>query len=216
MRIDDKIMDRFNELIATGENLLTSSSLSSDADVIEKAHQWIASSQNLLARVLGEKSEHYKNFLAKVSGKKTLLSFIIPPMRGILKAAKEDYEKDYLFNVRYLITADIFEDLLEQSEHLVKHGYFQPATVLAGCVLEDGLRKLCRRNKIICSSSRGIDKMAIALVKEGVFPKLVQKQIQVLADLRNKAAHGEWDKFKKEDTIRMIQDVRRIMTEYFS
>jgi hypothetical protein len=63
-------------------------------------------------------------------------------------AAQEDYEKGALFEVKSVIEAELFDDFLEQAEHLLQSGYFQPAAVIAGCVLEDGLRKLCEKHQI--------------------------------------------------------------------
>ena len=34
--------------------------------------------------------------------------------------------------------------------------------------------------------------MNAGLAKQGVYNKLTQKRITALADIRNKAAHGEW------------------------
>jgi hypothetical protein len=58
--------------------------------------------------------------------------------------------------------------------------------------------------------------MNAALAKQGVYSKLTQKRITVLADIRNKAAHGEWDEFTKTDVENMLRDVRHLMEEHFS
>ena len=56
---------------------------------------------------------------------------------GILRAAREDYANGYLFDIKQLIAAEVFDDLLEQAEHLLDAGYQEAAAVLAGAVLED-------------------------------------------------------------------------------
>ena len=90
------------------------------------------------------------------------------------------------------------------------------AAVIAGCVLEDGLRKLCDRNSIALPAKATIDPMNVELAKAGIYNKLWQKKITALADLRNKAAHGEWSEFTEKDVEDMIRDVRRFMEDYFS
>jgi HEPN domain-containing protein len=135
---------------------------------------------------------------------------------GILKAAKDDYENGYLFDTRTLIEAEVFDEFLEQAEELFKKGYYQPAAVIAGCVLEDGLRKLCVRNSTALSLKATIEPMNVELAKAGIYNKLIQKKITALADLRNKAAHGEWLEFTEKDVEDMIRDVRRFMEDYFS
>lgn len=54
----------------------------------------------------------------------------------MLRAAKDDYENGYLFDTRTLIEADVFDEFIEQAEELFKKGYYQPAAVIAGCVLK--------------------------------------------------------------------------------
>ncbi len=220
MHIDEKIKRRIDELIATGEQVLaTKRSLPKGVHGDHRldgqmASQWVTSVQNLLARVFGLESEHYKNFSLQVS-----MSLTFSPIyraQGILKAAKDDYENEQLFEVRRLIEAELFDDFLEQSEHLLNSGYYQPAAVITGCVLEDGLRKLCEKESISLQSKPKLDTMNADLAKAGVFSKLVQKQITALADLRNKAAHGQWDQFAKDDVVEMIQAVRRIMEKHFA
>jgi hypothetical protein len=53
-----------------------------------------------------------------------------------------------------------------------------------------------------------IDAMNSELAKKSLYNVLVQKRITWLADLRNKAAHGEWTEFDKTDVERMIPGLR--------
>ncbi len=65
---------------------------------------------------------------------------------GVLLAAQQDYEKDALFDVKRSVEADVFNDFLEQAEHLFDLGYYQPAAVIAGGVLAP-LRGAARRHR---------------------------------------------------------------------
>ena len=220
MRIDERITARLDELIRLGEQVLASRS-SPGRNVIgddrvdgQLAHQWVTSVQNLLSRVLGPQSEHYKNFTAKVQ---TSVSYS-PAVRaqGVLLAAKDDYLRGYLFDLRTLVEAEVMDDLLEQADHLLRAGYHAPAAVIAGCVLEDGLRKLCNRKAIDLPPKPKLDAMNAELAKVNLYNKLVQKRITVFADVRNKAAHGEWDQFSRADVEEMVTGVRRFMEEHFA
>lgn len=221
MDVDEKIEKRLDELLKMGEELLATrigpplGHIGGDDQVdLQLAYQWATSVQNLLVRVFGSDSEHYKNFSKQVE--KYLTYSPVFSAQGILKAAKNDYESEQLFDIRQLIEAELFDDFLEQAEHLVASGYYQPAAVVAGCVLEDGLRKLCKSNNIEIPEKPKLDTLNTNLAKGGVYSKLVQKRITALADLRNKAAHGQWDEFTKKDVEEMIPSVRRIVEEYFS
>jgi len=58
-----------------------------------------------------------------------------------------------------------------------------------------------------------LDTMNADLTKTGLYDKMVQKKVTFLADLRNKAAHGKWDEFNKEDSEEMIKAVRRFVED---
>jgi hypothetical protein len=219
-KIDEKVIKRFNELIEKGQDVLTTkhdhSSVHSIALVdysvdYEKSHQWGLSCLNLLKRIFGPESDHYKRF------DELKLSSFSPIERGmgIIKSAKDEYEQGFLFEMKKLIEAEVFDDFLEQAQHFYSAGYFQAAAVIAGSVLEDGLRKLCVRSSITLSSNPKLDSMNTELAKKGTYNKLIQKKITALADLRNKAAHGEWEKFSSSDVKEMLDQVRRFMETYF-
>lgn len=77
MRADEKIMKRLDELIELGEQVLAtkkSVSLGSDLVNAQMASQWATSVQNLLVRVFGQDSEHYKNFTKQVGPRRTRIS----------------------------------------------------------------------------------------------------------------------------------------------
>lgn len=52
------------------------------------------------------------------------------------------------------------------------------------------------------------------LAKANVYDKLVQKRITGLADIRNNADHGHFDKFKREDVEDMVKWVKRFGADY--
>jgi hypothetical protein len=223
MKIEQRISDRLDELIVDGETLLKTKwggTTSGDGWVhigeyfvdYTLAHQWGTSSLNLLNRVFGPTSDHYRlfNVLCKAIEKYDEATKAL----GVLKGANDDYCHDSLFNTRVLITAEVFDGFLEQAEHLLNADYLGPAAVVAGCVLEDGLRTLCQRNNIAISDTPKLDRMNADLAKANVYPVLVLKRITLLADLRNKAAHGKWQEFGKPDVAEMIGDVRRLLEQY--
>jgi len=176
------------------------------------AAQWITSSQSLLGRVFGQNSDHYRNFTNEFT--KGISYSPAKRAHGVLHAALDDYESGALFKIRSLIQAEVFDDLLEQAEALHESGYYQPAAVLAGAVLEDGLRQLCDTNDISLPDKPKLDYINAQLARAGVYNKLVLKRITALADLRNKAAHGEWNEFNVNDVADMLTAIRRFLEEY--
>jgi hypothetical protein len=176
--------------------------------------QWGTSCLNIFEKAFGKDSPHYINFNNLFP--KFLHLIYVSKALGVLRAAKDDYEQELLFDTRTLVEAEVFADFLQQAEHLLSSGYHQPAAIIAGCVLEDGLRKLCLRNRIPINDKIKLDTMNAELTKNGIYALLQQKQITVLADLRNKAAHGKWNEFDKQDVENMLKITQEFMAKYFS
>lgn len=204
------------ELLVLGEKVLSTkrnpppNSIGFDSTInSQDGYQWFTSVQNLLVRVFGKDSEHYKNF----SGQdiKGLTYSPVYRAQGILKAAKDDFEHEQLFDLKKIIEAELFDDFLEQATSLLNSGYYQPAAVIAGSVLEDALRKLCADNQIDLSERPKLDFMNAALAKAGLYNKLTQKKITAIADIRNNAAHGKWDQFEKQDVQDSISWITQFM-----
>jgi uncharacterized protein (UPF0332 family) len=219
MKVDEKVLQRLNKLISESDEVVLTNTKSGAIGGrnfvdLEKSQEWGMLCLNIISRVFGAKSIYFQQF--ETAFRDIIFTDNVKMARGILKAAKDDYEGGYLFDTRVLIEAEVFDEFLEQAEELFKKGYYQAAAVISGCVLEDGLRKLCDRNSITLPAKATIDPMNVELAKAGIYTKLVQKKITHLADLRNKAAHGEWSEFTKEDVGDMIRDVRRFMEDYFS
>lgn len=225
MKLDQTIAQRLDELVAQGEAVLQTKhggpsagpgfiSLAPFAVKPDMAYQWGVSCLSLLGRVFGQASDHYTKFDAlfpKIDDHPQALRAL-----GVLRAPNEDYQRGYLFDTRTLIQAEVFDDFLEQAAYLLSGGYEGPAAVIAGSVLEDGLRKLCVRSGMVIPSRPKLDTMNADLAKQGVYNLLVQKRITALADLRNKAAHGQWSEFDKADVGQMIDQVRTFMEAHFS
>jgi hypothetical protein len=220
VNVDRTVIARLKELIQRGDAVLAtrrdppSNSIGFDSRVDgQLAHQWFTSVQNILARVFGEKSEHYRNFSMQ-SGTQGLSYSPTRRALGVLKAALEDYEQGYLFNLRELVEAEVFSDLLDQARALLAAGYFMPAAVLVGAVLEDALRRLALRADIELPEIPKLDRVNAQLAKAGLYSKLAQKRITAIADIRNSAAHGDWTAFSADDVNEMHAWVSRFLEEH--
>jgi hypothetical protein len=100
---------------------------------------------------------------------------------------------------RVLIEAECSSDLFEQAEDLLKAAYATAATVLAGSVLGRTFELLATPTMKVLNQE---------LKKATVIDKLMWKQIDAWAVIRNDAAHG--DPVERDDVARMIPDVVRI------
>ncbi len=209
MKTDEKILHRLQQLIDRGFEIKNtkqsppSNFIGFDATVdSEAANQWHASAKSILGKAFGIGSEHYALFETCFENGVTYSPFVCGI--GILKAAKEDLEHGYIQDIRNLVAAEMFTDLLDQASELLDASYIGPAAVVAGAVLEDNLRKLCAGCSIELPDKPKLDYMNSQLAKENVYNKLSQKRITAIADIRNSAAHGKWDDFTKKDVEEMI------------
>ena len=106
------------------------------------------------------------------------------------------------------------------ADYLLKDGYKDAAAVITGGVLEDSLRKLANANSISILKSNGkqktIDPLNQDLYSNGVYDKLINKQITTWADVRNNAAHGLYDKYDADDVRHMIEFVQKFCSNFLS
>ena len=127
---------------------------------------------------------------------------------AVLRSLREDFDGGFLSDLQNAVRAEVFADFMEQAEYLWDQGFWQPVPVIVGAILEDHLRKLCAKYpSITLPKNPKLDGMNAELAKAGEYGKLELKQITFWADIRNKAAHGEWGDYKKEQVETMLRDV---------
>jgi hypothetical protein len=146
---------------------------------------WRIRVQALISDVCGEESEYfreYKKIVDTANFQNYYEVFLL--LKSTFLATKQDFEEGYLSKLKSLIQSEVFEDELEQAEELFKNGYVTAAAVIAGVVLETGIRELCDRNSIPFEK---LDKMNADLAKAGVYNKLTQKHWSLL-----KASVSSW------------------------
>ena len=179
----------------------------------------LTKSKAAIARIVGNKSEYYKDVEATLKrtniNEGTKLKHII----GSVIALKSDLQNDYLKTFSDIIQSEVFSDYLEMAEHLLQEGYKDPSAVLVGSTLEVHLRELCLTNSIDIetTNSKGnlipkkADLMNSDLAKSGAYSSAYQKQIIAWLGIRNSAAHGKYSEYKIEEVNLMLQGVRQFI-----
>ncbi|MDD5703514.1 MAG: hypothetical protein PHU23_15875 [Dehalococcoidales bacterium] len=132
----------------------------------------------------------------------------------IIRSIRDEIAGGWLINVKGLITAEVFSDFFEMAEHLLSNGYKDAAAVLIGSTLEEHLRQLCIRNSIEAivkingdDVAKKADTLNAELAKANIYNKLDQKNVTAWLDLRNKAAHGKYDEYNREQVEIMLRGV---------
>jgi hypothetical protein len=213
MKIED-LKRRVDDLLALSVQVLTTrqrSEFGSSYVSSEAFNEFRSSSLSFLRNTFGIEHPFYKEF------DKTAVEaspYDTEEGRGILKAVKQEIEGGWLFTVKGLVSAEIFSDFLEMSEYLLKEGYKDPSAVMVGSVLEEHLRQLCIKHEIAIETIKDekpvpkkADLLNSDLSKADIYNKLDQKSVTSWLDLRNKAAHGKYSEYSKEQVEIMYQGV---------
>jgi len=138
---------------------------------------------------------------------------------GVVSSLKKDLEAGYLTSLTELIHGEVFGNFLEMADHLQDEGYKDAAAVITSGTLEAHLKQLCIKNGIDTelNTSKGVqpkkaDQMNADLTKSAVYSKLDQKNVTAWLDLRNKAAHGNYAEYTKEQVTLLIASIRDFIT----
>jgi len=175
----------------------------------ELLNEWRVKVKNLIVNACGRESEHYKDLIESEKPKNLDTNYgRLLRIKSVFHAAKEDYLGGYLSTVRDLVQAELFDDELGQAKELLDKKYHVAAAIIAGVVLETGIRELCKKNNIATGK---LNKMNDDLAKNGVYNSLIQKQITALAGIRNSAAHGKTDEFTIEQVENMIKEIETLL-----
>jgi hypothetical protein len=149
-------------------------------------------------------------------------SDVIRCLAGILQAIRSDYDADRIRTFQELVHSDLFADILEAAEYLLGESYKDPAAVMAGGVLEQHLRELCRKLGVDTTFVNGkgetkpkmLDAMNADLAKAGAYGKIEQKEVTAWVGIRNAAAHGEYDKYDDRQVGQMVAGIRSFISKY--
>lgn len=218
-KYDEKILERFRELINQGEAIKHSKIAvipTEPSGYYKKlldpsiAEGWLLSSADILARTLGKQSDHYerlKKYIENVYGEG------FESALEIMKSALIILEKGFLLEQELLIAADVFDNFLEQAKHLLDNEYKDPAASLIGAVLEASLRKLCEKKSISYSDRDTLGILNENLYKNSVYSKIQWRAIQTWTDIRNDADHGHFENYSKSQVEGMHQGVEGFIRE---
>lgn len=186
---------------------------------IEEIATVITKSKAAIARLVGDKSEYYKDTDATLKRTNINEGNKLRHIIGTITALKSDLQNDYLKSFSDIIQSEVFSDYLEMAEHLLSEGYKDPSAVLVGSTLEVHLRELCISNSIPVevTNSKGqlvpkkADLMNSDLAKAGIYSSAYQKQIIAWLGIRNSSAHGKYSEYTKEEISLMLQGIRQFI-----
>ena len=135
---------------------------------------------------------------------------------GVVRALRDGVEGGYLQKVETLVSAEVFDNLLDMAEHLLDSEYKDPAASLAGAVLEDSLRRICRNNDITVKNDDNIGSLNQKLFQKTVYGKPQMKQVVHWQSIRDSADHGKFEEYNAETVKNMLEGVRNFLASQLS
>jgi len=205
----EEVIVKFDELIKLSEMACGEFENSEDGTIRgDTFYRLRVSALNLLSRLSGTNSfyvEELRNMKPNAFA-----------MKGLLQAARDDFVQGFMVDHDLLVSADIFSDMLVQSEILLENNYKDAAAVIVGAVLEDALRRLCIAREVGINDRDTIYPLNDKLSKAGIYGKVQHTEIQAKAALRNHAAHGHFDKYSKDDVISALEFTRRFIGQFLA
>jgi hypothetical protein len=170
-------------------------------------------------RIAGPNSA-YAAELARIFQSLAQIHMHMTSVIGVVKGLLADVNGGYLQSLVDLVHAETFADFAEMAQHLADAGYKDAAAVVVGSALESHLRALCDKFGIATDIAKPdgsvvakkADAMNSELTAKSVYGKLDQKSVTAWLDLRNKAAHGKYDEYQKDQVLLMISGIRDFLS----
>jgi hypothetical protein len=189
---------------------------SSEMEVAKLTTQSIAATE----RIVGRNSAYMRQIDDIRNSQKYYEGQKLDKIIGVIQSLSEDIEADTIQSITELVHGELFGDFLEMASHLQDEGFKDAAAVIAGSSLEVHLRQLCIKNGVDTKqtnrageeSPKKAEQMNNDLKGNNVYSGLDNKSVTSWLDLRNKAAHGKYEEYLKEQVGLMIASIRDFIT----
>lgn len=239
--VTEKYLNKLDKLIATGNEICNKNERRRGqwvghtgidgyhkygSDEVHTVHldfdKWKFSLVNLLDNILPKEHPHrtYIQFIRSLGSNVTVIKRAIQ----LLQSIRDDFSEGFLNDIIRQIEMEISTDYMAQAESLIKETQreslnYVPAAVLAGAVLEKRLKKLCLEQipaiPLVLNNSKPktLNSLVEDLKNTELFPETKAKELRFWADIRNNAAHGDFEKFTRNDVERMISGINIFLNE---
>lgn len=186
---------------------------SSETEVAKLTTQSLAAAE----RIAGRNSTYARQIAAILDSQKGYEGQKLDKIIGVILSLSEAVERDAIQSIEELVHGELFGDFLEMASYLQDGGYKDAAAVIAGSSLEAHLRQLCQKNGIDVNLTGSLrpkkaDTLNAELAGKSAYNLQYQKSVIAWLDLRNKAAHGNYTEYAKEQVGLMIDGIRDFIT----
>lgn len=211
------ISRRFAELVFAGEQLLKQFENNHPVEFQHRSQciSWLLSAVNLL-EVATPSDSRYRSEAVRLlpAADATIWPERLASVLGILKSASTEWTSGLMKTLEFHFVGLAFEDFLKHATAYNDDGKKMEAAVLASAVLEDTVKRLCRKHNI-ASDNKPLDSLISALKTHQVIGKIKAERLRACAALRNQAFHAEWNAFDERDLRQMIEDLVELLEVHF-
>jgi len=213
----DGISRRFKELIAEGHQLFND--IQGHSHVLTEYRpqcvSWLLSAVNLL-EVATPTGSRYRTEAQRLLPKSDATIFLdcVASILGILKSAAAECSRGPINSLEFQFVGLAFEQFLKHASQYNESGKKMEAAVLASAVLEDTVKRLCRKHNIAVDG-KTLDSLINALKAGGVVNRVKSERLKSYASLRNQAFHAEWNGFDDRDLRQMIEGLEELIETHF-
>jgi hypothetical protein len=212
----NSIVQQLEGLLAQYQGFLKRAQHDDLSDLPDSERQALVSKAVAAIHRISGANSSYSSELARLLRTLPPLHVHTSPVMGVVQALRDDVMNDHLQSLVELVHAETFSDFLDMATHLNETGYKDPAAVIAGSALEVHLRALCTKSGVEADSTKAdgttqpkkADLLNSELCQANMYSKLDQKSITAWLDLRNKAAHGKYAEYQREQVVLQIGGIR--------
>ena len=216
---DKDFIKQLDDVIAFRNELAKRSQYNDLSDIKDWELRRLATmARSAIERITGKTSVYSRQADESMSAR-TYFSAQVLMVVGVAESLRSDLQAGYLRTLQEMVHADIFADFLDMADYLLDEGYKDAAAVIGGSSLESHLRQLCVKNNISVEVTtpsgkrpKKAEQMNGELSSASVCSKLDQKNVTSWLDLRNKAAHGRYSEYTKEQVGIFLVVIRDFMT----
>lgn len=215
MSTSRKIQERFQELVEQSTRLICHTT--DDGIIWYEAdgwRRWATSAEHIIESVFGSASVHARHFAVEY-GRCHGREAQVHSMRGILRAAKDDYESGYAVAFTSRISGEVYGDFIALAKAALDVNCKDAAAVLACAALEDALKRFAALNELQVGE-KSMQEVVAALKAKGLVSGAQKSILDVMPKIRDYAMHANWEKLTVQDVGSVIGFTEQLLLQHFA
>lgn len=175
---------------------------------------FVTAATALIVRVSGAASPYYRQTIVSPDRRLQLDPNVAAAAQGALVALRPAVAADLLTSLENRIRVNVYNDLLTQAEDQIDANQTLAGMVLIGAALEQHLRNLCEARRLQWTGRGSLSAYNDVLARAPLYDQAAWRRLQVTADLRNMAAHGNTTTLDAKRLKDELDFVRTFLVNY--